>query len=159
MVGANPILAFDIDEEIRSRALDLGADAAFDSRDPDLQQKVAGATRGRLLDVAFDAVGLKTTFEQGLEMLRPGGRLVGVGMSGQEPTLGPTMVFNLLRKQALGHLGYKPEDIETLAQLVSAGRLDLSRSISDVVSLEDVGEGIRRLHERDGNPIRILVKP
>jgi D-arabinose 1-dehydrogenase-like Zn-dependent alcohol dehydrogenase len=159
LVGANPILAFDIDEEIRSRALDLGADAAFDSRDPDLQQKVAGATRGRLLDVAFDAVGLKTTFEQGLEMLRPGGRLVGVGMSGQEPTLGPTMVFNLLRKQALGHLGYKPEDIETLAQLVSAGRLDLSRSISDVVSLEDVGEGIRRLHERDGNPIRILVKP
>jgi len=159
LVGANPILAFDIDEEIRSRALELGADAAFDSRDPDLQQKVAGATRGRLLDVAFDAVGLKTTFEQGLEMLRPGGRLVGVGMSGQEPTLGPTMVFNLLHKQALGHLGYQPEDIETLAQLVSAGRLDLSRSISDVVSLEDVGEGIRRLHERDGNPIRILVKP
>jgi len=159
LVGANPILAFDIDEEIRSRALELGADAAFDSRDPDLQQKVAGATRGRLLDVAFDAVGLKTTFEQGLEMLRPGGRLVGVGMSGQEPTLGPTMVFNLLRKQALGHLGYQPEDIETLAQLVSAGRLDLSRSISDVVSLEDVGEGIRRLHERDGNPIRILVRP
>jgi threonine dehydrogenase-like Zn-dependent dehydrogenase len=69
------------------------------------------------------------------------------------------MVFNLLRKQALGHLGYQPQDIGTLAELVSAGRLDLSRSISGVVSLEDVGEGIRRLHERDGNPIRILVKP
>jgi hypothetical protein len=27
------------------------------------------------------------------------------------------------------------------------------------VSLEDVGEGIRKLHERDGNPIRILVQP
>jgi threonine dehydrogenase-like Zn-dependent dehydrogenase len=159
LVGANPILAFDLEEEIRDRALAVGADAAFDSRDPDLQQLVAGATRGRMLDVAFDAVGLKTTFEQGLDLVRPGGRVVGVGMSGQEPTLGPTMVFNLLRKQALGHLGYKNEDIETLAQLVSAGRLDLSRSISDVVSLEDVGEGIRRLHERDGNPIRILVKP
>jgi Zn-dependent alcohol dehydrogenase len=42
---------------------------------------------------------------------------------------------------------------------VAAGRLDLSRSISEVVSLEDVGEGIRKLHERDGNPIRILVQP
>jgi D-arabinose 1-dehydrogenase-like Zn-dependent alcohol dehydrogenase len=159
LVGANPILAFDLDEEIRDRALAVGADHAFDSRDPDLQQQVAAATNGRLLDVAFDAVGLKTTFEQGLEMLRPGGRLVGVGMSGQEPTVGPTMVFNLLRKQVLGHLGYRNEDIGTLVDLVAAGRLDLSRSISEVVSLEDVGEGIRKLHERDGNPIRILVRP
>jgi D-arabinose 1-dehydrogenase-like Zn-dependent alcohol dehydrogenase len=159
LVGANPILAFDIDEEVRRRALELGADHAFDSRDPELAAQVAAATRGHLLDVAFDAVGLKSTFEQGLEMLRPGGRLVGVGMSGQEPTLGPTMVFNLLRKQALGHLGYKNEDIGTLVDLVAAGRLDLSRSISEVVSLEDIGEGIRKLHERDGNPIRILVQP
>jgi threonine dehydrogenase-like Zn-dependent dehydrogenase len=159
LVGANPILAFDIDEEIRQRALAVGADHAFDSRDPGLQQKVAEVTKGLLLDVAFDAVGLKTTFEQGLDLVRPGGRLVGVGMSGESPTVGATMVFNLLRKQALGHLGYKNEDIETLVDLVAAGRLDLSRSISDIVSLEDVGEGIRKLHERDGNPIRILVQP
>ena len=159
LVGANPILAFDIDEEIRQRALAVGADHAFDSRDPDLQRKVAEVTRGRMLDVAFDAVGLKTTFEQGLAMLTVGGRLVGVGMSGEAPTLDVTMVFNLLRKQALGHLGYKNEDIGTLVDLVAAGRLDLSRSISGVVSLEDVGEGIRRLHEHDGNPIRILVQP
>jgi Zn-dependent alcohol dehydrogenase len=159
LVGANPILAFDIDEEIRQRALEVGADHAFDSRDPELEAKIAAVTRTHMLDVAFDAVGLKSTFEQGLAMLRPGGRLVGVGMSGQEPTLGPTMVFNLLRKQALGHLGYKNEDIGTLVDLVAAGRLDLSRSISEVVSLEDVGEGIRKLHERDGNPIRILVQP
>ena len=80
-------------------------------------------------------------------------------MSGQEVSLGNTLGFNLLRKQALGHLGYKNEDIGTLVDLVAAGRLDLSRSISEVVSLEDVGEGIRKLHERDGNPIRILVQP
>jgi D-arabinose 1-dehydrogenase-like Zn-dependent alcohol dehydrogenase len=159
LVGANPIIAFDIDEEIRLRARAVGADHALDSRDPDLKEKVAELTKGHLLDVSFDAVGLKATFEQGLDLLRPGGRLVGVGMSGQEPTLGPTMVFNLLRKQALGHLGYKNEDIGTLVDLVAAGRLDLSRSISEVVSLEDVGEGIRKLHERDGNPIRILVQP
>ncbi|MGY1619755.1 zinc-binding dehydrogenase [Geodermatophilus sp. SYSU D00691] len=159
LVGAHPIVAFDLGEEVRARALEVGADHAFDSRDPDLQAQVAAVTGGRLLDVAFDAVGLKVTFEQALQLIRPGGRLVGVGMSGQDVSLGPTMVFNLLRKQVLGHLGYKNEDIGTLAALVAAGRLDLSRSISAVVGLEDLGEGIRRLHERDGNPIRILVKP
>jgi D-arabinose 1-dehydrogenase-like Zn-dependent alcohol dehydrogenase len=159
LVGANPVIAFDIDEEIRARALEIGADHAFDSRDPDLQQEVAAVTKGHLLDVAFDAVGLKTTFEQGLALVRPGGRVVGVGMSGQEVSLGNTLGFNLLRKKVLGHLGYRNEDIGTLLDLVAAGRLDLSRSISEVVSLEDVGEGIRKLHERDGNPIRILVQP
>ncbi len=159
LVGANPIIALDIEEPVRQRALELGADFAFDSRDPDLQAKISAATRGRMLDVAFDAVGLKATFEQGLAMLANRGRVVVVGLSGQEVTLGSTLGFGLSRKQALGHLGYQGTDIATLVDLVASGRLDLSRSISDVVPLEDVGEGIRRLQERDGNPIRILVQP
>jgi hypothetical protein len=42
---------------------------------------------------------------------------------------------------------------------VSRGRLDLSRSISDIVSLEDVRVSIEKLDRQEGNPIRILVKP
>ena len=59
----------------------------------------------------------------------------------------------------LGHLGNKNTDIETLATLVSHGRLDLSRSISDIVPLEDFEIGIKKLEKKVGNPIRILVKP
>ncbi|MGY2129512.1 zinc-binding dehydrogenase [Blastococcus sp. SYSU DS0617] len=159
LVGANPIIALDLEEAVRERALEIGADFAFDSRDPDLAAKIADATKGRMLDVAFDAVGVTSTFEQGLAMLANGGRVVVVGLSGEEASVGSTLGFGLSRKQALGHLGYQGTDIGILADLVAAGRLDLSRSISGVVSLEDVGEGIRRLHERDGNPIRILVQP
>ncbi len=159
LVGANPIIALDLEESVRDRALEIGADFAFDSRDPDLAAKIAEATKGRMLDVAFDAVGVKATFEQGLAMLANGGRVVVVGLSGEDANLGSTLGFGLSRKQALGHLGYQGTDIAILAELVASGRLDLSRSISGVVSLEDVGEGIRQLHERDGNPIRILVQP
>ena len=88
-----------------------------------------------------------------------GGRLVAVGMSDQSPTVGPTAMFGLSQKHVLGHLGYRNVDIETLATLVSRGRLDLSRSVSDVVSLEDVQVGIDKLERQDGNPIRILVRP
>ena len=63
------------------------------------------------------------------------------------------------RKQALGPLGYQNVDIETLARLVSLGRLDLSRSISRIIPLEDIVEGIEALERSDGNPIRILVAP
>ena len=159
LVGAVPVIAVDVNPAVLDRALELGADHAFDARDDQLRDKIAEITGGRMLDVAFDAVGLKSTFEQALDSVTIGGRLVGVGMSAEAPTVGPTSMFGLTQKQVLGHLGYQNVDIETLATLVSRGRLDLSRSISDVVSLEDVRVGIEKLERQDGNPIRILVKP
>ena len=159
LVGAAPVIAIDINPVVRDRALELGADHAFDSRDPDLRAKLAEVSGGRLLDVAFDAVGLKVTFEQALDCLTVGGRLVGVGMSDQSPTVGPTSMFGLTQKQVLGHLGYQNVDIETLARLVSLGRLDLSRSISRIIPLADIRDGIDALEHADGNPIRILVQP
>ncbi len=159
LVGAAPIIAVDLNPAVRDRALELGADYAFDSRDPELQNKISEATAGRKLDVAFDAVGLKVTFEQALDSLTIGGRLVGVGMSAETPSIGMTAMFGLSKKQVLGHLGYQNVDIETLASLVSRGRLDLTRSISAVVPLEDIAHGIEMLESQDGNPIRILVRP
>ena len=159
LVGAVPVIAVDINPAVLDRAIELGADHAFDARDELLVDKIAEITGGRRLDVAFDAVGLKSSFEQALECLTVGGRLVGVGMSAESPTVGPTSMFGLTQKQVLGHLGYQNVDIETLATLVSRGRLDLSRSISDVVSLEDIRVGIEKLETQEGNPIRILVKP
>jgi D-arabinose 1-dehydrogenase-like Zn-dependent alcohol dehydrogenase len=159
LVGAVPVIAVDIKPEVLDRAVELGADHAFDARDDGLREKIAGLTGGRMLDVAFDAVGLKATFEQALDCVTVGGRLVSVGMSAEAPTVGPTSMFGFTQKQVLGHLGYQNVDIETLATLVSHGRLDISRSISDIVSLEDIAEGIAKLERQDGNPIRILVKP
>lgn len=159
LVGAAPIIAVDINPAVRERALELGADYAFDSTDPDLPARLGEITAGRGLDVAFDAVGLKVTFEQALNSLTVGGRLVAVGMSDQSPTVGPTSMFGLTQRHVLGHLGYQNVDIETLARLVSLGRLDLSRSISRVIPLEDIREGIEMLERADGNPIRILVAP
>jgi D-arabinose 1-dehydrogenase-like Zn-dependent alcohol dehydrogenase len=159
LVGAVPIIAVDINPDVLDRAMEVGADYAFDARDEQLRDKIADLTGGRKLDVAFDAVGLKSTFEQALDCVRVGGRLVAVGMSDQVPTVGPTAMFGLSQKHVLGHLGYQNVDIETLATLVSTGRLDVSRSISDIVSLEDVKVGIEKLELQEGNPIRILVKP
>lgn len=159
LVGAAPIIAVDIEPAVLDRAVEVGADYAFNSRDDALRDKIAEVTGERGLDVAFDAVGLKSTFEQALDCLSVGGRLVGVGMSAEAPTVGPTAMFGLTRKQVLGHLGYQNVDIETLAKLVSLRRLDLSRSISDVIALDDLPSGIEKLERRDGNPIRILVRP
>jgi D-arabinose 1-dehydrogenase-like Zn-dependent alcohol dehydrogenase len=159
LVGAVPVIAVDVKPAVLERAVELGADHAFDARDDRLSEKIAELTGGRKLDIAFDAVGLNSTFEQALDNVTVGGRLVVVGMSGESPSVGPTSMFALTQKHVLGHLGYQNVDIATLASLVSTGRLDISRSISEVIPLDDIRLGIERLEGQDGNPIRILVKP
>ena len=68
-------------------------------------------------------------------------------------------MFALTQKKVLGHLGYQNGDIETLAKLVSNRRLDVSRSISEVIPLDEIASAIDKLEKQEGNPIRILVKP
>ncbi len=159
LVGAHPIIAVDTDTEVLDRAVRLGADAAFDAADPRLQERITETNGGRLLDVAFDAAGYSASGEQALRMLRRGGRMIGVGMSAQRLDLGSTVEFNQVAKQVRGHMGYTVADIATLVRLLAAGRLDLSESVSEIVGLEDIEEGIRRLRDREGHPIRILVQP
>jgi len=73
LVGAVPVIAVDINSDVLDRALDLGADHAFDARDDQLHDKIADLTGGRKLDVAFDAVGLKSPLEQALDCITVGG--------------------------------------------------------------------------------------
>ena len=159
LAGGVPIIAVDIDDAVLERALRLGADYAFRSDDPDLGKKITEATGGRMLDVAFDAVGIPSTVRQSVAWLDTGGRAVSVGMSGEDIDAGSILAFNLRRKQLLGHLGYKTQDIAMLAEMLQYGRLDLSESISAVVPLAEINDGIAALRERRGNPIRILVQP
>ncbi|MCI6574035.1 MAG: zinc-binding dehydrogenase [Actinomycetaceae bacterium] len=159
LAGAAPIIAIDVNDNVLERAKRLGADFTLRADDDDLTGKIRDITGGRMIDVAFDAVGIQSTTRAALDSLDMYGKAVVVGLSGQDINGGPIHQFSRGRKQLLGHLGYKTQDIGILAELLSYGRLDLSESISSVVSLEDVKDGIRALENHEGDPIRILVKP
>lgn len=159
LAGGVPLIAFDVDDAALERAKRLGADHAFRSDDPDLFARVVEATGGRMIDVAFDAVGIPAVSEQAVRLLDVNGKLVTVGMSDKDLKIGTFADLALQRKQILGHLGYKVQDIAMLTELVAHGRLDLSESVSAVVPLAEIERGIRMLEQREGNPVRILVQP
>jgi threonine dehydrogenase-like Zn-dependent dehydrogenase len=159
LVDAAPILAFDPLPSARERALAVGADVALDPRGGDVVERVRELTDGRMLDVAVDLVGSNDVLAQAASCLGRFGRCVMVGLSLDPVQLGPGLFFGLLGQSLLGHLGYEKHHLDELVELVASGRLDVSRSVSDLLPLEDVGRRVERLVSKEGNPVRLVVQP
>jgi len=159
LVGAAPILAVDPLHAARERALDFGADLALDPVDPALRQRVLEATGGTGLAAAFDFAGVAAVREQAVRCLGRNGRLVLVGLTDQPLVVDDGTVFSYLQQKILGHYGSVPEHVEQLVALIRFGRLDISRSVSDVVPLADAAEAVDRLHRKGGNPVRLILRP
>ena len=159
LVGASPVIAVDPLPSARERALALGADVALDPRSEDVVARVREVTGGLMLDAAFDLYGSGAVLAQTVACLGRGGRAVMVGLSLDDVSLGPGVVFGVMNHALLGHLGYEKRHLDELVQLVQTGRLDLSGSVSDLLPLEDVADGVQRLRDKTGNPVRLVVQP
>jgi 2-desacetyl-2-hydroxyethyl bacteriochlorophyllide A dehydrogenase len=159
MVGATPIIALDPLEAARQRALEFGADEALDPTALGVEQEVWRLTEGQGLDVAVDLIGANRVLAQGDACLSRYGRLVMIGLSMEPLALGQGLAFGVNSHALLGHLGYQKEHLEQLVKLVATRRLDVSRSVSEVMPLEQIARGVERLARKEGNPIRLVVAP
>ncbi|RKE23110.1 zinc-binding dehydrogenase [Streptomyces sp. TLI_171] len=158
-VGANPIIAIDPSPAARERALAFGADLALDSADPQLATRIGTATGGAGLAAAFDFAGVPAVREQAMTVLGAHGRLVLVGLTDQPLTVTHSIRFSYLQQRILGHYGSEETAVPQLIALAAGGRLDFSRSVSEVLPLERAAEAVQRLHSKQGDPIRLILKP
>ena len=151
MIGCE-VIAIDPRADAREKAHEIGASHAFDPSDPELK-------KFRGLNAAFDFAGVSAVRKQALSLLGEAGRLVIVGIANEPITIPNDMAFTYMRTQILGHYGSEPEHTRQLVDFVASGKLDLSRSISDVLPLSSAREALTRLESKIGNPIRIVLKP
>lgn len=153
--GVERIYAVDLDPERRRLALEFGASAALDGRDPRLQEQLRQLSDGGI-DSAFEAAGTQQTLTHALHCLRKGGEAVMVGLMGEVQFDAFHLVNNELR--LLSSVGYRhvyPELIELLA----SGRLDLSRAVTRCLALEQAVQlGFESLLQ-DKSQIKVLVNP
>ncbi len=152
MMGCRKIVAVDPRVDARERALAIGADFAFDPGDEDLK-------RHRGVDAAFDFAGVGAVRKQALSLLGERGRLVIVGIANEPITIPNDMAFTYMRTQILGHYGSEPHHTKELVEFAASGRLDLSRSISEILPLENAAIALERLEKKIGSPIRIILRP
>jgi NADPH2:quinone reductase len=137
-------------QEIRG----LGADEAIVYTQQDFEIEVKRLTNGRGVDVVYDSVG-KTTFEKGLNVLRPRGMMVLFGQSSGSVSPVDPAVLNArgslyLTRPTLAHYLATPDELRwrvgDLMTLVDSGGLKLR--ISGTYPLAEAARAHRDLESR-----------
>lgn len=82
--GAARVLATDLIPERLALAAELGADVTVQVGREDPVSAILDATGGRGVDVAFEAAGPPEAVQQAVEVVRPGGEVVVIGIPSQD---------------------------------------------------------------------------
>jgi threonine dehydrogenase-like Zn-dependent dehydrogenase len=151
------VIAVDTRAAQLARAGQSGADVVVDASGESVVDAVLAATAGIGVDVAAEFVGAQATIRQAVECLRIGGRAVVVGLGADPIEVLPPTVFVRKQLQLLGSYGGTLTTLQRVLQLVGTGRLDVSRSITHTFALDDADQAMRTLHEKTGDPQRVVV--
>lgn len=156
-LGAQMILATDINPTRLALAEQMGADRVIDVRNEDPVAIARDCTRGDGLDVVMEYSGQGSALLQGVEALVPGGdlRLVGTG-SGPVSIDITRWILKGIRVQSI-HGRKLFESWEYAGRLVYNNRVNLRPLISHMIPLR---EGIRVFDLiEQGEAVKVLIMP
>src|SRR6478735_9425607 len=130
--GLPGVMVVEPQELRRARALSLGASAA----EPEPGEA----------DLVLDAVGAEATRKLGLELLRPGGTMVCIGLASDDTTLG---FHDIVRSQhrIQGSYAYTMPDFDQAHEWLVSGQASLGDDLTAVRPLEDGPDAFARLAE------------
>ena len=160
IAGAGPIVAVDRVPERAAKAVELGATHALVAGDS-LADEVRALTEGRGADYAFEAIGLPAVQEQALDLIRPGGTLVLVGLSPMGTSTNfPSSVLTRQEKSVVGsYYGtcHTERDFPRYLEWARTGRLKLEEMVDRTYSLDRINEAYQdMLGEKVGRGVVVF---
>ncbi|GAB5467546.1 MAG: NAD(P)-dependent alcohol dehydrogenase [Rhodospirillales bacterium] len=159
--GATTVIAVESLPERRAMARRLGADLVVDFAKEDPVDAIMTATEGRGVDVAIEALGLQSTFESCLKVLKPGGRLSSLGVYAEDLTI-PIGAF---------HAGLGDQTIVTslcpggkermrrLMNVILSERLDLGPLVTHRFPLAEIEEAYELFANHRDGVMKIAITP
>lgn len=123
-------------------AKQFGADAVINTAKVDLIEEIERLTHGEQCDVIFDNIGLKSSIEDCLKILRPGGKIIVVGYN--DPTFEANYQELVIKeKEIIGIRGSSRADLLEAIQLVEKGII--KPHIYKTYRLEEINEALEQL--------------
>ena len=159
--GASMIIAVDGNNERLAMAKKLGADITLNFTEVDVVDEIMKITGGRGVDSSIEALGLQSTFEQCLKILKTGGTLSSLGVYSEDLVIPMAHFASGLGDHTIRTAlcpGGK-ERMRRLMNVIESGRVDLSEMVTHTYALDDIVEAYDLfMHQRDG-VLKIAIKP
>ena len=148
LAGASPIVATDLLDHRLAAAEELGATHLV---------LAGGRVPADGLEVAFEAAGDDGAVDDAVASLRPGGRLVLVGIPDDDRT---SFRASAARRKGLTLLltrRMKAADLPRALRLAAEGRVDLAALVSGRYALDEGPDAFAALRERRG--LKVVIEP
>ncbi|KZL50260.1 sorbitol dehydrogenase [Nodularia spumigena CENA596] len=142
------------------KAVNVGADAAFDARDPDLSAKIQALTGGMGVDVTLLAVPSDKAFFQALECTRKGGKILFFAEFPDEVEI--PINPNILYRREIDLMGsysssYRLQGLA--ADIVFNRSIDVQALISDRYPLQNLSAAVAQAIAPNPTTYKILIYP
>lgn len=159
LAGARTVIAVDIDARKLGWAQRFGATDIVDASKEDPVEAIRGLTGGFGVDLAIEAVGNPTVFEQAFLARDHAGTVVLVGVPDPAMTLSLPMIEVFGRGGAIRPSWYgdalPTRDFPILVDLHRSGKLDLDAFVSERIGIDDVETAFERMQR--GEVLRSVV--
>ncbi|WP_421655280.1 zinc-dependent dehydrogenase [Leptothermofonsia sp. ETS-13] len=142
------------------KALEVGADAAFDARDPDLPAKIQALTRGLGVDTSLLAVPSEKAFFQALDCTRKGGKILFFAEFPDEVEI--PINPNILYRREIDLMGSYSSSFrvqQLAADIVFNQWIDVDVLVSDRFPLKDLAVAVERAVSPTPETYKILIYP
>ncbi|HLO87347.1 MAG TPA: zinc-dependent dehydrogenase [Nostocaceae cyanobacterium] len=142
------------------KALEVGAEAAFDARDPNLPAKIQAITGGLGVDVTLLAVPSEKAFTQALDCTRKGGKILFFAEFPDEVEI--PVNPNILYRREIDLMGsysssYRLQSLS--ADIVFNRRIDVNALISDRIPLQNLSDAVEKAVKPTAETYKILIYP
>jgi len=156
-LGANRIIATDINPIRLRAALEMGADRAVDASADDPRRTVDDLTRGRGVDVVIEYSGQQTSLRLASELLTPGGELRLLGVPEEEVALDLTrwLLKGLVVRNLHGRRLFS--SWEQATNLLLDRRVDIGPLVSHRLPLDQAVAGFDAV--LTGQTLKVLLEP
>jgi len=154
--GAARVVAADPLAHRRAAAAARGADEVLDPAGDDYAERLAGFTGGLGVEVAFEVAGTDPAIAAAMEAVRPGGRVVLVGIPSVETSSFPASVAR--RKGLTIAMVRRMKEVYPRATaLVVAGLVDVRGLVSHRFPLSEADDAFTTAVAREG--LKVIVEP
>jgi len=138
-----------------------GADAIVDVDVEDPAKKaveLTGGGREAGLDLVFEATGNPKSIPQALDMIRPGGKVIMIGIHSGPAEFDPTATVRQ-RKSLVGSYVYTPQTWQRAITLMALGRVDVGPVITHRLPLDRAEEGFELALAKEAGKVLFYPNP